>query len=68
MLLAASLWAETRKQGKPTADNQALDGNVILAAQAKIEELKENSIIVITTNKKHLSFFVDAREWQEIKY
>ncbi|CAD5937468.1 PIN domain-containing protein [Planktothrix tepida] len=66
MLLAAELWADARKSGNPTADNRALDADVILAAQAKLEELNGNSVIVVTTNKKHLSIFVDAREWQEI--
>jgi len=66
ILLAAALWAEARKSGKPTADPKALDGDVILASQAKIEELKGHQVIIATTNKKHLSLFVDAREWQEI--
>lgn len=66
MLLAANFWAEVRKTGQPTADPKSLDGDVILAAQAKIEELKGHQVIIATTNVKHLSLFVDAREWQNI--
>ena len=66
MLKAAELWAEARKKGKPTADNKALDGDVILASQAILVANYGHEVIVATTNKKHLSLFVDAREWQEI--
>jgi predicted nucleic acid-binding protein len=66
MLLAAQLWAEVRRAGKPTADSKALDGDVILAAQAKLEEIKGHKVIIATTNVGHLSLFVDAREWHEI--
>ena len=62
MLLAAQLWAEVRRADKPTADSKALDGDVILAAQAKLEEIKGNRVIIATTNVGHLSLFVDARE------
>lgn len=66
MLLAAQLWAEARQRGTPTADLKSLDGDVILAAQAKLLEINGNTVIIATRNVKHLSLFVDAREWQNI--
>jgi predicted nucleic acid-binding protein len=67
ILLAAQFWAEVRQTGKATADPKSLDGDVILAAQAKIAELNENQVIIATTNVKHLSLFVDARQWNDIE-
>ena len=67
ILLAAQFWAEVRQTRKATADPKSLDGDVILAAQAKIAELNENQVIIATTNVKHLSLFVDAREWNDIE-
>jgi predicted nucleic acid-binding protein len=61
MLRAAELWASARKRGLPTTDMKALDGDVILAAQA--EELGG---IVATDNVRHLARFVDARAWHDI--
>lgn len=61
MLRAAEFWATARKTGQPTADPHALDGDVILAAQAE-----EADAIVATDNVRHLSRFVDAREWRDI--
>jgi predicted nucleic acid-binding protein len=66
MLLAAQLWADARKRGKPTADPHALDGDVILAAQAMLEVNAGNEVVIATTNVGHLSQFVDAREWRLI--
>lgn len=66
MLTAASLWADARKEGRPTAPDLALDADVILAAQAKEVEEAGRSVAVATTNPRHLSRFVDARTWQEI--
>ena len=63
MLLAAQLWAKARNRGKPTADRHALDGDVILAAQAIWEVNAGNEVVIATTNVRHLSQFVDAREW-----
>ena len=66
MVLAAQLWADARKRGKPTADSHALDGDVILAAQAILEVNAGNEVVIATTNVGHLSQFVDAREWRLI--
>jgi predicted nucleic acid-binding protein len=47
---AATLWADSRIQGFPTADPKALDGDTILAAQATRLGGR-----VVTTNPRHLS-------------
>jgi predicted nucleic acid-binding protein len=67
MLTAAKLWARARREGRPTAPDPALDADVILAAQAKDVESEGRSVIVATTNPRHLSRFVDAKAWQEIE-
>lgn len=61
---AAQLWAEARQAGKPTADRHALDGDVILAAQAL--SFAPLSVTVATTNVGHLAQFVDAHSWEEL--
>jgi hypothetical protein len=66
MLQAAAYWAEARRQGRPTADGHALDGDVILAAQARTLAREGHEVVVATTNVAHLSRFVDARLWEEI--
>lgn len=67
MRRAAELWAAARKRGQPTADRAALDGDVILAAQAQIlSESTGQGLVVATANVRHLAQFVDARRWQEI--
>ncbi|MEG4276983.1 nucleic acid-binding protein [Microcoleus sp. MON1_C1] len=67
MLLAAQLWADSRRRGRPTAEPNALDGDVILAAQAILEASEGNEVLIATTNVGHLSQFVDAREWRLIQ-
>ncbi|MEG4497394.1 nucleic acid-binding protein [Microcoleus sp. F10-C6] len=67
MLLAAQLWADARMRGRPTADPNALDGDVILAAQAILEANEGHEVIIATTNVGHLSQFIDAREWRLIE-
>jgi predicted nucleic acid-binding protein len=65
MILAAQLWAESRQRGTPTCDPRELDGDVILAAQAKQLEALGYEIIIVTTNIGHLSQFVTAKLWQD---
>jgi predicted nucleic acid-binding protein len=66
MLKAAEHWATVRGAGRPTADDKALDGDVILAAQSALLTQPGDELIVATTNVGHLAQFVDARSWREI--
>lgn len=66
MRKAAALWALARNQGKPTAPDAALDGDVILAAQTLLLDDYGGQLIVASGNVAHLSLFVDARLWQSI--
>jgi predicted nucleic acid-binding protein len=64
MRKAAELWASSRKAGKPTASEKAIDGAVILAAQAIT--LGVPSFVVATTNVAHLSRYVPAEDWKSV--
>jgi predicted nucleic acid-binding protein len=65
-LWAAKLWAVVRQTGQPTAHPQALDGDVILAAQT-IEAFGDDpGVIVATSNVSHLSRFVASAHWRDI--
>jgi hypothetical protein len=66
MLKAAEFWAQSRRLGKPTSSDAALDADVILAAQAAFLQNKGHTVIVATNNVKHLDMFVDARDWRDI--
>ena len=64
MRQAAAFWAEARQRGRPTADDKALDGDVILAAQ--VATLESSNGVVATTNVGHLSRYVQAALWRDI--
>ncbi len=61
MRKAAEFWSDSRFRGQPTAPETALDGDVILAAQAAMI-----GGTIVTTNGKHLSQFVPAFDRTEI--
>lgn len=67
MRQAASLWADARRQGQPTAPDHRLDGDVILAATA--QELIQSGLEVTlaTDNVRHISRYVPAAPWTDIK-
>jgi len=60
MHLAADLWATARGTGQKTADDKALDVDVILAAQ-----VLDCGGQVVTTNRKHLQRFVPIFDWEQ---
>jgi hypothetical protein len=66
MRRAAELWAEARQTGVPTADAQALDGDIILAGQAFTLGRPAGSLIVATSNVRHRARYVPADLWQNI--
>lgn len=66
MLQAATYWAQLRHEGKPTAPDLALDGDVILAAQAAVLIALGHDVVIATTNVGHLARLVPDEEWQKI--
>ena len=62
MLRAADLWADARRRGRSTADPKELDADVILSAMAL-----ETGAIVATENVGHLTRYVTAKHWRQIK-
>jgi predicted nucleic acid-binding protein len=66
MRKACELWAKMRRSGQPTAGDAALDGDVILAAQALMLGLPDADLVIATVNVGHLSRMVPAQRWQDI--
>lgn len=67
MRRAAELWAASRQRGTPTAHPHALDGDVILAGQALTMSQPAGNLVVATSNVRHLSRFLQADLWQNIR-
>jgi predicted nucleic acid-binding protein len=63
MRKAAEFWAQARQQGQPTAGDNTIDADMILAAQAATLGAPT---VIATTNIGHLSQFAPAELWQNI--
>jgi hypothetical protein len=66
MRLAADLWSRARSRGVVTAHPHALDGDVIVCAQALTLALPSGSWVIATSNVAHLSHYAPADIWQNI--
>ena len=64
MLKAAEFWAAARRRGSPTAHEQSLDADVILAGQAATYAAQD--VVVASANPRHLSRFVASQRWEDI--
>jgi predicted nucleic acid-binding protein len=68
MRKASEFWAVVRRRGLPTAGDQSLDADAILAAQAALIGGPRDTVTVATSNLAHLVRFpgIDARDWPSI--
>lgn len=64
---ACELWAAARRQGRPTAATAALDGDVLIAAQALALDIPSSDFVIATSNPRHLDIFAPSRLWHEIE-
>jgi predicted nucleic acid-binding protein len=58
MRRAAEIWASMRRKGRPTGNNDSMDGDVILAAQA----LSFDDHLVVTPNTRHFAGICNATD------
>src|SRR5262245_60347229 len=68
MRKAAEFWADLRRRGLPTAGDEGLDADAILAAQAVLIGGPGDTVTVATSNARHLARFpgIDAQDWASI--
>lgn len=68
MLRAAEFWALLRQGGMPTAGDEGLDADAILAGQADTSGQPGDVVTIATTNVRHLGRFpgIDAQLWTAV--
>jgi predicted nucleic acid-binding protein len=66
MRAAAEFWASARKRGRKSADDAALDGDVLIAAQAVLLMNDGDDVVIATSNLRHLGLFAPAKFWKDI--
>lgn len=71
ILLATELWAEARHKHFQGAPDPALDGDMILCAQARLLRpegwgLAGAEVVIVTENAKHLTHFATALHWRDV--
>ena len=64
---AAQLWAKCRNDGTAPCDDTALDGDVILCAQAWALAGTRREVSIATGNKKHIESMATCALWHEIE-
>ena len=64
--MAAEIWASMRSRGLPTAENNRLDGDAILAGQAESCRNKGIDVVVATDNVKHLQQMAAVVDWRDL--
>ena len=58
---AADLWAEARNKGYGTAQDKALDGDVMITAQVLVNAGPASRFLIVTSNVKDLAWYVGKR-------
>src|SRR3954454_16784252 len=66
LLRAASVWADVRRRGLPTAHSAQLDCDVVLVAILQTAPLPPDRVVIATSNVGHLARFYTAETWQKI--
>ncbi|MDQ2808514.1 MAG: nuclease [Chloroflexota bacterium] len=66
MRQAAEFWAQLRGKGVATASDKALDIDMVIAGQAVVAVRAWETLVIATTNTRHLSLVAPARHWRDI--